>query len=106
MAIRVFFLFVASVAASVCYADGTPNPEESGGNVAPVMVPASPSAMKRLTELSSRAPAGDGLRASYVGPCGGAYICFDDSVIHCGGGGRPYESVSDQECYCWRDNCP
>lgn len=83
-----------------------PGPKESGGTVAPVPIPANPDALRKPTKTLKKNPKNMSVRPSYVGPCGGAYICYDDSVIQCGGGGRPYEDVPSRECYCWADNCP
>lgn len=83
-----------------------PSPGQSDGTVTPVPVPANPGALKKLTKTLGKKPKNVSIRPSYVGPCGGSYICYDDSVIICGGGGRPYENVPTRECYCWADNCP
>ncbi|MEY9402005.1 hypothetical protein ABIF66_001808 [Bradyrhizobium japonicum] len=95
-----FLLFANQAMAEV------PSPAQSGGAVTPVPVPANPDALKRLTKTQKKNPKNMSARPNYIGPCGGAYICYDDSVIHCGGGGRPYEDVPSRECYCWSDSCP
>jgi hypothetical protein len=97
---------IALFLSGTAFAQEPPLPKQTGGSVPPIMVPASPDALKNYTLLQTKAPKSGVIRASYVGPCGGSYICYDDSVIICGRGGRPYESISDRECYCWRDSCP
>lgn len=76
---------------------------QTGGTVPPTMVPASPNTAKDFSPTNSAEPGT--ISPSYVGVCGGAYVCQRGDFIDCTPSARPYEDVSHNQCYCWKDNC-
>jgi hypothetical protein len=96
---------VGSVTFSIgALAQNAPGPNDTGGEVTPLMIPANPNAIKHSRPPATKEPKLSP-KYGYEGPCGGSYICSDDSVIDCSPHGRPYEDYTGY-CDCIRDSCP
>jgi hypothetical protein len=99
---KVFHVLVAFAFASPVLADQMPGPKETGGSTQPVMIPASPNATKHMSRSRKHKPK-NAAHSNYIGPCGGSYVCYSGFELNCPSDSRPYESIPDDECYCYDD---
>lgn len=91
-------LWVGSASAQV----SMPAPHDSGGSIKPIMIPANPDLLKKLSPIKDNT----GVQPfDYTGPCNSAYACVSGEVIICGPGGRPVEYLQPYSCECERDAC-
>jgi len=55
----------------------------------------------------SQPPAADGsLQVGYQKYCGARFVCYTGIPLNCAANTRPYQDISNHECYCLRDACP
>jgi hypothetical protein len=61
---------------------------------------------KHASKLTT-APAPDGgLQVGYQKYCGARFVCYTGIPLNCAADTRPYQDISNHECYCLRDACP
>lgn len=61
---------------------------------------------KRASRLSNP-PAPDGsLPVGYQKYCGARFVCYTGIPLNCTADTRPYQDISNHECFCLRDACP
>jgi hypothetical protein len=77
------------------------------GSVSAQQAPAkSQHVAKHASKLSS-SPAPDGsLPVGYQKYCGARFVCYTGIPLNCTAETRPYQDISNHECYCLRDACP
>jgi hypothetical protein len=77
------------------------------GPVSAQQAPAkSPHAAKHASKLKT-APAPDGsLPVGYQKYCGARFVCYSGIPLNCAANTRPYQDISNHECFCLRDACP
>ena len=52
-------------------------------------------------------PAPDGsLPVGYQKYCGARFVCYTGIPLDCAADTRPYQDISNHECFCLRDACP
>ena len=66
----------------------------------------SPHAAKHARKLE-KPPAPDGsLQVGYQKYCGARFVCYSGIPLNCAANTRPYQDISNHECFCLRDACP
>jgi hypothetical protein len=69
-----------------------------------------PHVTKHITKHVSKpraSPAPDGiLQAGFQKYCGAHFVCYTGIPLNCTPDTRPYQDISNHECYCLRDSCP
>jgi hypothetical protein len=63
-------------------------------------------AAKHVSKLKT-VPAPDGiLQAGYQKYCGARFVCYSGIPLNCAANTRPYQDISNHQCFCLRDACP
>jgi hypothetical protein len=61
----------------------------------------------RHVSKPSKPPAPDGsLQGGYQKYCGARFVCYTGIPLNCTADTRPYQDISNHECFCLRDACP
>jgi hypothetical protein len=89
--IRASCLVVASVIAVPAVAQQIPGPTATTGST---------KISKPLTLAEG------GVQAGYLKTCGARFVCYTGIPLQCTPHTRPYQNISDHQCFCLRDNCP
>ncbi len=76
----------------------------------PVLAQQAPAKSTHIAKHASKlrnAPAPEGsLQVGYQKYCGARFVCYSGIPLNCAANTRPYQDISNHECFCLRDACP
>jgi hypothetical protein len=62
-------------------------------------------AQKEMSRIT-RAPQEGGVPSGFLKRCGSDFVCYTGIPLRCTPDTRPYQNISEHQCYCLHDGCP
>jgi hypothetical protein len=61
---------------------------------------------KHASKVIRTFPLEGGVQAGFMKRCGSRFVCYTGIPLQCADDTRPYQNISQHQCFCVRDGCP
>jgi hypothetical protein len=63
-------------------------------------------APKHASKFMRASPQEGSVPSGFVKRCGSDFVCYTGIPLRCTPDTRPYQNISEHQCYCLHDSCP